>query len=153
VSTQVISLTSDVLRAWSNDPDAAKSNLRSILAALKADESISEWANEALENCGEPLDSDLDFLAQAARDQDSSTAFWACTLLGRSGARANALQGSLIAVLESKTAQLALRQQAALALASIGPLTAASREALQSTRCSEDARLARLSTQALGPDA
>jgi hypothetical protein len=149
VSTQVISLTTDVLRSWSNDPEAARSNLRSIFASLHANESISEWANEALENCGEPLDSDLAFLAQIVREQDVDAANWACKLLGRGGTRANSLQDALIAVVESESAPLALRQQAALALASIGTLTAASREALQRTSRSNDARLARLSTQAL----
>jgi hypothetical protein len=150
VSTQAISLTTEVLRAWSNDPDAARSNLRSILGALKADDTVSEWAHEALENSGAPLESDLDFLAQIARDQDSDTAYWACKLLHRMGSRANAQQESLVAVLESETAQLAVRQQAALALSSIGPLTESSRNALKNTSRSNDARLARLSTQALG---
>ncbi len=150
MSIQVIALTAEALHAWSNDPDAARSNLRTIFAGLKAGESMSEWVNEALENCGIPLESDLGFLAQSTQDHEGDIAYWACKLIGRIGVKANAIQESLATVLHSETYCLASRQQAALALASIGTLTAMSREALQSAACSSDARLAKISARALG---
>lgn len=150
MSTQAIPLTTDALKAWSNNPDAVRNNLRTVFAGLKADESTMEWATEALENCGAPLESDLDFLGQATQECESDVDYWACKLIGRLGDKANALQNALTSVVSSASKSLTSRQQAALALASIGTLTPSSRESLQNATRSDDARLARISTQALG---
>lgn len=149
VNTQDVALTADLLQAWSNDPESARSNLRTIFSGLKADESMSEWAAEALENCGPPLESDLDFLIHLTQDQEDDVGCWACKLIGRLGAKANTFQESLAVVVASEKNGLALRQQAALTLASIGTLTAASREALLAAARSHDPRLARIAIQAL----
>ena len=152
MSAQFIVQSADALQAWSRDPDAARDNLRTIFAGLKHDESISEWAAEALENCGPPHESDLDFLQQATAELECNTAYWACKLIGRLGSKSNSLQDVLVSVLLSEKASLATHQQAALALASIGKLTTATRKALEQTTNSTDPRLARISTQALGSE-
>ncbi len=149
MNTETVLPSADALQAWANSPDTARSNLPSIFSCLSAEESRAEWAAEALENCGKPLETDIAFLAEATMTTEGDVAFWACKLLGRLGVVANDSQSALCSVLLSEQTSAASRHQAAIALGVIGKLNAMSREALQKASESKDPRLARLSIQSL----
>ncbi len=134
-----------------NQPELAKRELRRLVDLLSTDqESIREWVTEALENCGEPADEDLTWLAQQISQGSSDTAYWCCTLLGRAGQRANSLQESIIRVLSSSTLESHAKARAIWAIGRTGPLQEAVRNALsQFAKTTDSPRLSDLAHQAL----
>jgi len=149
VSSQTTVPTSDTLQLWANDPEAARANLTSIFVALDSDESLAAWATEALENCGSPLETDIEFLSRSCNEHRGDVAYWACKLIGRLGPEANEHQKELTAALQSNQATEATRQQAAIALGKLGALNEATRQALNEAAQSKDPRLSRLAQQSL----
>ncbi len=93
-----LSPKSEQLQLWANEPELARRNLRSILAAVDSDESLIDWATEALENCGSPDQNELEFLQSQLQSSSSDVIYWACKLIGRMGALANSCQPHLCQV-------------------------------------------------------
>jgi len=149
VSTQTVLPSADSLQVWANASEAARSNLRSIFSTLNAEESLVAWATEALENCGQPFETDISFLSEATASVEGDIAYWACKLLGRLGNKANEAQVALGSALLSEDTPSSARHQAAIAIGLIGTLNTATRDALQKASQSTDARLARLAIQSL----
>ena len=79
---------------------------------------------------------------------DPLAAYWAITLLGRSGKNAAEAVAVLVACVES-SADLSVRQRAAWALGKIGPAAGAARGTLKRAAGQGDERLARLANEAL----
>lgn len=127
---------------------AAAAAVPLVRACSDGDDRVREWTVAALEDLGPPPTDAIDRLIAMANDPDPLTAYWATTLLGRSGQHAAAAVMALAACVESP-ADPAVRQRAAWALGKIGPAAAAAREVLTRAAAQEDPRLARLATEAL----
>ncbi len=112
----------DQLQIWANDPDSARSNLRSLLTAVERDEALLDWATEALENCGSPDAKELAFLNQQLASPSEDVVYWSCKLIARMGASANGCQESLCRMLGNDKHSDAVKQQVLNALGKIGEL-------------------------------
>jgi HEAT repeat protein len=147
----------------SNDPDqrtlaaealaragegAASAAVPLVTACGDADERVRESAVAALEDLGPPPDESIAPLTKLVSASDPLTAYWATTLLGRSGQAAAAATSVLAACVDS-SADLSVRQRAAWALGKIGPTAALARAALGRAAAQGDERLARLAREAL----
>jgi hypothetical protein len=139
----------DQLQQWANTPDLARDNLRSILSAVEQREPLIDWANEALENCGSPEVSELEFLNRQLASSCEDVVYWSCKLIARMGALANGCQESLCRVLANDKHPDAVKQQALLALGKVGELKPSCVAAIRV--CSEVAKpqLATLAKQIL----
>ncbi len=60
-----------------------------------ADEDLCNWCTAALEEVGPPVAQQIDELALLATSANSNVAFWAVTLLGRSGSLAKTAESIL----------------------------------------------------------
>lgn len=140
---------SEQLQLWANEPELARRNLRSILLAVDGDESLIDWATEALENCGSPDQNELEFLQNQLQSSSSDVIYWACKLIGRMGTLANACQPHLCQVAVSTSHSEAVKQQALLALGRIGTLKDESRSSLQPIAQSNSANLSSLASKLL----
>ncbi len=149
VSPQIVLPSADSLQSWANTPEEARIKLRSLFSSLNAAEALAGWATEALENCGQPFESDIPFLSEATESEEGDIAYWACKLLGRLGGKANAAQVALASALLADNTPSSARHQAAIAIGLIGTLNTTTREALQKASKSADARLAKLAIQSL----
>jgi HEAT repeat protein len=120
------------------------------LVAACADplESVREWAAAALEGLGPPDGADIEQLMVLTRHHAPSVAYWAVTLLGRSGPAADAAVGALSAALRDHAAS-AVRQRAAWALGKVGQSATNAIDELEAAAASDDPRLARLARQAI----
>lgn len=112
------------------------------------DESIREWAVAALEDLGPPPSGAIASLIELVSNADPLEAYWAVTLLGRSGQDAATAVAALTACVES-SADLSVRQRAAWALGKIGDGATSARAALERAAGQGDERLARLAREAL----
>ena len=128
--------------------DAAAAAVPLVTACGDANERVREFAVAALEDLGPPLAADIPTLIKLVDSPDPLAAYWAITLLGRSGKTAAEAVAVLVACVES-SADLSVRQRAAWALGKIGPAAGAARGTLQRAAGQGDERLARLANEAL----
>ena len=119
-----------------------------VAACGDADERVRESAVAALEDLGTPATADIASLIKLVDSPDPLAAYWAITLLGRSGKNAAEGVAVLVACVES-SADLSVRQRAAWALGKIGPAAGAARGTLKRAAGQGDERLARLAKEAL----
>ena len=117
-------------------------------AGEDADDRVREFAVAALEDLGTPSAADIPALIKLVDSADPLAAYWAITLLGRSGKNAAEGVAVLVACVES-SADLSVRQRAAWALGKIGPAAGAARGTLKRAAGQGDERLARLAKEAL----
>ncbi|MFM1904749.1 MAG: hypothetical protein RLZZ440_2649 [Planctomycetota bacterium] len=127
---------------------AAAATLPLVLACGDADEGVRDQAVAALEDLGPPPPDAIPSLVEQVANPDPLVAYWAITLLGRSGEAAAAAVTSLTQQLGAAP-DPAVRQRAAWALGRIGPAARQASEALRTAATSEDPRLARLAEEAL----
>jgi HEAT repeat protein len=127
---------------------AAAAAVPLVAACGDADERVREFAVAALEDLGPPLAADIPTLIKLVDSADPLAAYWAITLLGRSGKIAAEAVAVLVASVES-SADLSVRQRAAWALGKIGPAAGAARGTLKRAAGQGDERLARLANEAL----
>jgi HEAT repeat protein len=139
-------------------PELALQNLSEVMDQLESqDESIQNYAHEALENCGIPGPENVDELLKHLNSGSSSASYWSSTLLGRLGKTAISLkdfatiQDNLCQCLEDESSDLAARERAAWALSEIGNLAASNRTRLQTQLNHAPPRLKRLLEAALSP--
>ena len=128
--------------------DAAAVAVPLVAACGDADDRVREFAVAALEDLGPPLAADIPTLIKLVDSPDPLAAYWAVTLLGRSGKTAAEAVAVLVACVES-SADLSVRQRAAWALGKIGPAAGAARGTLKRAAGQGDERLARLASEAL----
>ena len=127
---------------------AAAAAVPLVAACGDADDRVREFAVAALEDLGPPLAADIPTLIKLVDSPDPLAAYWAITLLGRSGKNAAEAVAVLVACVES-SADLSVRQRAAWALGKIGPSASAARGTLKRAAGQGDERLARLANEAL----
>jgi len=128
-------------------PDAAYA-ASELTAACGDNAEISDWAVAALEELGPPPTSAIDALATLAQSEVPLTAYWAVTLLGRSGRDAVGHQAVIADLLEQAT-DLALREKAAWSLGCMHADCSQAKLALQNAAQSQATRLSRIATQSL----
>lgn len=128
--------------------DASTAAVSLVTACGDADERVREWVVAVLEDLGAPPKESIDGLSRLATATDPLTAYWATTLLGRSGEDAASAVPLLAACLESR-ADLSVRERAAWALGKIGRPAASARAALERVAGAADERLARLARESL----
>jgi len=116
-------------------------------ACSDPDEQVREWAHAALEALGPPPRDIAPRLAETL-DQPGSTGYWSATLLGRLREDAAPWAGALGQAC-GKNPDLAVRQRAVWALGQIGPAARDAIPALEAASQDADARLAKLSREAL----
>jgi hypothetical protein len=149
MTSSVLTPNVEQLQAWANDPSAAKANLPSIFSAVANQESLIDWANEALENCGQPEPMQLDFLLEQLKSPSDDVLYWTCKLIGRVGPAANRCQMQLEHVLRQDKLAGTVKKQAILALGRLGPIQPQVRATLEGLRQSSDANLSQAATTAL----
>ena len=119
-----------------------------VRACGDADDAVREQAIGALEDLGAPPIASLPELIELAAASEPLVAYWAITLLGRSGEDAAAAVDVLAAAL-APGSDAAVAQRAAWALGRIGPAAATVAVPLRAAAASSDPRLARLAGEAL----
>jgi hypothetical protein len=127
---------------------AASAAVPLVKACGDVDDQVREQAVAALEELGPPPTAAIDDLVSLVAATDPLTAYWAITLLGRSGQAAAAAVAALTARLGSTSAP-EVAQRAAWALGKIGPAAGSAAVALRTATASTDPRLARLAGEAL----
>ena len=127
---------------------AAAAAVPLVQACADADDQVREWAAAALEDLGPPPDESIPQLVELATSSHPLVAYWAVTLLGRSGQKAATATAVLAGCLNSDC-DPSVAQRAAWALGKIGPAAAAAREELEKAAAAADPRLARLAREAL----
>jgi len=126
--------------------EAAAAAVPLVTACGDADDRVREFAVAALEDLGPPLATDIPTLIKLVDSPDALAAYWAITLLGRSGKNAAEAVAVLVACVES-SADLSVRQRAAWALGKIGPAAKAALGTLKRAADGGDERLARLAKE------
>ena len=119
-----------------------------VTACGDADDRVREFAVAALEDLGIPSTADIAPLIKLVDSPDPLAAYWAITLLGRSGKDAAEAVAVLVACVESSN-EPSVRQRAAWALGKIGPAAKAALGTLKRAAGQGDERLARLADEAL----
>ena len=112
------------------------------------DGQVREWSVAALEELGSPPPEAIGELTALVTSGHPLVAYWATTLLGRSGQAAAAATAALAAALDSG-ADPAVAERAAWALGKVGPRAASARPALERAASAPNPRLARLAQEAL----
>jgi HEAT repeat protein len=135
-------------RLCRSGPAAAAVALPLVRACGDVDESVREQAVAALEELGAPPLDALAGLIETAAASDPLEAYWAITLLGRSGEAAAAGVSALARQLAPGT-DPSVAQRAAWALGRIGSAAKDATGALRDAAASSDPRLARLAQEAL----
>ena len=128
-------------------PDAAFAAIE-LVKACADDEAVSQWAVSALEELGPPPVDSLGELTTLAAADHAVVAYWAITLLGRSGEAAHSSQQQLASILCSSS-EMSVRQRAAWAVGEINAASDVAIGALEEAAKSPDARLARLANASL----
>lgn len=119
-----------------------------VRACADDDERVRDWAVAALEELGPAPSGTIPQLCELAASGHPLAAYWATTLLGRSGHDAATAVTVLVQCLQSAP-DLAVAQRVAWALGKIGPAAASARAALETAASGADPRLARLAREAL----
>lgn len=151
-------LTKKELERCVQEPKFATDNLPQLLAALISDdETIQNYASEALENCGAPPANALVTLVEQLRSGDSTQVYWACTLLGRwftlnakppSSLNLGDMQRQLCQVLH-RDLEISAKERAVWALGQIQQLETSTRAALELQLENAPPRIQRLIETAL----
>lgn len=128
--------------------EAAPAAVALVRACGSRDDSTREWAAAALEELGPPPTAQIDELIPLVGHQSTGVEYWAITLLGRAGQEAAPAVGVLVKMLGSN-ADVAVRERSAWALGKIGPAAKAAIPTLRAAAAGEQARLARLASDAL----
>jgi HEAT repeat protein len=128
--------------------DAAAAAVPLVRACGDDDDQVREWAVAALEELGPPPPASIPQLAELAADRHPLVAYWAMTLLGRSG-QAAATAVTVLARGLGSANDPSVRQRAAWALGKVGIGAVAAREALEKAATDADPRLARMAREAL----
>jgi len=128
--------------------DAVPAAVPLVKACGDADDQVREWAVAALEELGPPPPDAIAELTPLVGGGNPLVAYWATTLLGRSGHAAAAATTALAARLDS-AGDPAVAERVAWALGRIGPGAAAARPALERAASASGPRLARLAQEAL----
>lgn len=128
--------------------EAGAAAVELVHACADPDAGVREWVVAALEGLGPAPDGSLAALTSLAGDAEPLTAYWALTLLGRSGAAAAPAVAAIAARL-APPAPVEVRQRAAWALARLGPAAAPAADGLRAAAAADDPRLARLASEAL----
>ena len=122
-----------------------------VTACGDEDDQVREWAAAALEELGPPPVGAIAALEGLVPAADPLVAYWATTLLGRTGQDAASATTVLVTALESAP-DPAVRERAAWALGRIGPAAAAARGTLERVAAAAasrgEQRLARLAQDA-----
>ena len=128
--------------------DAVPAAVPLVKACGDADDQARDWAVAALEELGSPPPDAIGDLTALVGSGNALVAYWATTLLGRSGQAAAAATGALATVLDSG-GDPAVAERAAWALGKVGPRAASARPALERAASASNPRLARLAQEAL----
>jgi len=128
--------------------EAAMAAVPLVTACGDADDRVREFAVAALEDLGTPSTADVAPLIKLVDSPDPLAAYWAITLLGRSGKDAAEAVAVLVACVESSS-DPSVRQRAAWALGKIGPAAKAALGTLKRAAGQGDERLARLAKESL----
>ncbi|MEQ1829734.1 MAG: hypothetical protein ABL921_27475 [Pirellula sp.] len=141
---------------YAKHPELALQNLSELMDQLESqDETIQNYANEALENCGKPRLEDIPELAQQLNSKRSASIYWSSTLIGRMGAAAveltdfETIQNGLCQIVGDETLELSARERAAWAITEIGRLNESNRKILRATLPQVPPRLKRFIESAL----
>lgn len=129
-------------------PKARSAAMALVLACGDDDETVRQWATDALEGIGPPEAADVAQLASLAEAKSLDVAYWAVTLLGRLKGDAATAVDALATVVAGR-GDLIVRQRAAWALGEIGPSAAKAVPALQKAGADSDPRLSRLAQEAI----
>jgi HEAT repeat protein len=113
-----------------------------------SDRVVAEYCVATLEELGPPAASQLDDLAILASDNHADVAYWAVTLIGRSGAAA-ATHALRLGDVVASDAPPQVRERAAWALGRIGPAAMAAVPQLESSTHAVPQSVARAVAQAL----
>lgn len=119
-----------------------------VRACGDAEERVREEVVAALEGSGEPPPETLPELIDLVSSREALVAYWAVTLVGRCGERAEAAVPALASRLAADS-PIEVRQRAAWALEKLGPVAASAATALRDAARDADPRLARLAAAAL----
>jgi HEAT repeat protein len=128
--------------------DARPAAVALVRACGTDDDSTREWLTSALESLGPPAAEQIKDLIPLTSDKSLDVAYWAATLLGRSGPAAAPAVVALTTALEKHTEQ-AVRERAAWALGQIGPAAKTAVPALRAAAAGKQPRLSRLASEAL----
>lgn len=128
--------------------DAAPAAVPLVKACGDEHDGVRDWAVAALEELGSPPPGAIGELTGLVGSGDALIAYWATTLLGRTGQAAAAATAALATALDSAS-DPAVAERAAWALGKVGPLAAAARPALERAASASNPRLARLAQEAL----
>ena len=148
-------VNTEQLIKYAQHPELALENLVELMALLENnDESIQNYSSEALENCGAPRFEDIPFLRKQLKSGQSTSVYWACTLIGRLDEDAirnvrEAIQTELCIPITDDSLELSAREKAAWAMGEFGPVTATNRDVLQKHVSKAPPRLKRLLESAL----
>lgn len=112
------------------------------------DRVVAEHCVSTLEELGPPAASQLEYLGKLAANENLDVAYWAITLIGRSGV-AGAEQSALLGDVVASDARPAVRERAAWALGRIGPAAAAAISQLEACVEAEPESVARAVSKAL----
>ena len=130
-------------------PDAAPA--AAALVDACGTEALRDTCVGALEELGPPPVDQLPRLGELVGSLNVDAAYWAATLIGRSGEAAASHASQLVSVVVDETAPLPARERAAWALAKLGPTDAAASERLAALAAdSSNPRLARLVAEVTG---
>lgn len=127
---------------------AAAAAIPLVRACADEDDRVREWTVAALEELGPSPLGVIPQLSELASSRHPLVAYWATTLLGRSGHDAVTAVPVLVKSLESG-GDPSVVERAAWALGKIGPGAAAAHTALEKAAGSVDPRLCRLAREAL----
>lgn len=128
--------------------DAVPAAVPLVKACGDAADEVRDWAVAALEELGAPPRDAIGDLTILVGSGHALVAYWATTLLGRSGQAAAAATAALAAALDAGR-DPAVAERAAWALGKVGSPAAAARPALERAASAPNARLARLAQEAL----
>lgn len=128
-------------------PDAAHASV-DLVKACADEEVVRDLAIATLEELGPPLPAALAELSALVSSSNAMVAYWAITLLGRSGKSAQSSQHDLVDVLNSSEDK-SVKERAVWALGKIEANTDAAVHALKQAAGSGDERLARLANASL----
>jgi hypothetical protein len=116
------------LLEYAQHPELALQNLPELFALLDSDdETLQNYATEALENCGPPRPQDHQNLQQRLRSEKASEVYWSSTLLGRAKEQLEkpgqvaSVQLALGAVIQRDSLDVSARERAAWAIHELGP--------------------------------
>jgi HEAT repeat protein len=119
-----------------------------LTAACGDTEQVRLWAVAALEQLGSPPVSTIDSLIGLAQSEQPLIAYWAVTLLGRTGPKAKVHQQAIAELLE-RSNDLAVREKAAWSLGRMRADSSQTTRALKQAARSPEPRLSRVASKAL----